>query len=218
MQSTDELKVEPQGPVLTLVLARPTRANALSPTLVEALLAALDEAEREQMRLVIFKGEGKHFCAGFDLGNLESEDDADLVYRLLRIETLLQRIAYASIPTLALAHGRAVGAGADLFCACSERVATPSTTFRMPGWRFGIALGARRLVARVGTDAARSILSESRTFSAEEALANGFATGVACEEDWPRIVDESVRRSQILTADSNRSLLRFTIADTGAQD
>jgi enoyl-CoA hydratase/carnithine racemase len=218
MKSTDELKIERQGATLKLTLTRPSRANALSENLVETLLAVLEEAGREEVRLVVFAGEGKHFCSGFDLGDLETARDADLVYRLLRIETMLQHVAHAPFATLALAHGRVVGAGADLFCACSERVAAPTAAFRMPGWRFGIALGTRRLAARVGADKARSILFESRMFSTEEALAIGFATAIAPEADWLAIQEESARRSQILDGESSRSLLRFTIADTRAAD
>jgi enoyl-CoA hydratase/carnithine racemase len=218
MKFTDELKIERQGAVLKLTLMRPSRANALGESLVETLLTVLDKAEQEEVRLAVFAGEGNHFCSGFDLGDLETARDADLMYRLLRIETLLQRVAHAPFVTLALAHGRVVGAGADLFCACSERVTSPGATFRMPGWRFGIALGTRRLAGRVGTDKARSILLESRTFSAEEALAIGFATAVVPEADWPAILENSARRAQVLDRESIRSLLRFTIADTRAAD
>ena len=218
MKSTDELKIERQGATLKLTLTRPSRANALGESLVETLLTVLDKAEQEEVRLAVFAGEGKHFCSGFDLGDLETARDADLMYRLLRTETLLQRVAHAPFVTLALAHGRVVGAGADLFCACSERVTSPGATFRMPGWRFGIALGTRRLAGRVGADKARSILLESRTFSAEEALAIGFATAVVPEADWPAILENSARRAQVLDRESVRSLLHFTTADTRAAD
>src|SRR3546814_4977267 len=94
--------------------------------------------------------------------------EGDLVLRLIRIETLLQTVWHLPFPTLALARGRVFGAGADLFCACSRRVAEPGTSFRMPGLGFGIVLGTRRLMARVGADAARSIQNETRTFDAAE--------------------------------------------------
>ena len=85
MKPTEELHIERQGAVLKLKLTRPARANALSDTLVETLLEALDYAEAERVRLVVFSGEGKHFCSGFDLGNLDEQNDANLVYKLLRI-------------------------------------------------------------------------------------------------------------------------------------
>lgn len=218
MKPTEELHIERQGAVLKLKLTRPSRANALSDTLVETLLEALDYAEAERVRLVAFSGEGKHFCSGFDLGNLDEQRDADLVYKLLRIERLLQRVTHAPFPTLALAHGRVMGAGTDLFCACSERIAVPGTVFRMPGWRFGIALGTRRFAARVGADTARAVLMESRVFSAEEGLAMGFVTAVVPETEWPAALDKSVKRAERLDWDSNRFLLNYTMEDTRAAD
>ncbi len=218
MKSTEELHIERHGAVLKLKLTRPARANALSDTLVETLLEALDYAEAERMRLVVFSGEGKHFCSGFDLGNLDEQRDADLVYKLLRIERLLQRVAHAPFPTIALAHGRVMGAGSDLFCVCSERIAAPGTTFRMPGWRFGIALGTRRFAARVGADTARAILMESRVFSAEVGQAMGFVSAVAPEAEWPATLENSTKRAQQLDWESNRYLLNYTMEDTRAAD
>lgn len=219
MKSNDELRIERREiSVLELTLTRPSRGNALSESLVEALIAALAGAEHEQVRLVVFRGEGKNFCSGFDLSDLAEQSDASLVDRLVRIERLLQTVAHAPFLTLALAQGRVMGAGADLFCACSERVAAPGATFRMPGWRFGIALGTRRLAARVGTDAARGILLESRQFGADEALKIGFATAVADEADWPAAVEQSARRAQALDLESTRHLLDLTIEDTRAAD
>lgn len=219
IQSTEELRIErPAVSILQLTLTRPTRGNALSESLVETLLAALAEAEREQFRLVIFRGEGKNFCSGFDLSDLAEQKDPDLVRKLVRIEELLQRVAHAPFLTLALAHGRTMGAGADLFCACSERVAAPGTTFRMPGWRFGIALGTRRLAARIGTDAARRVLLESRQFDADEALRMGFATAVTGEAEWAAAIEHSSRRAQALDWESTKHLLSLTIGDTRNED
>jgi enoyl-CoA hydratase/carnithine racemase len=219
IQPTEELRIERlAAPILQLTLARPSRRNALSESLVETLLSALAEAEREQFRLVVFRGEGKNFCSGFDLSDLAEQEDADLVRKLIRIETLLQRVAHAPFLTLALAHGRVMGAGADLFCACSERVAAPETAFRMPGWRFGIALGTRRLAARIGTDAARRVLLESTQFDAHEALKLNFASAVASTEDWPAAIERCLRQAQALDRESTAHLLRLTMIDTRAED
>lgn len=219
IQSTDELRIEqPAAPILQLTLTRPSRGNALSESLVETLLAALVEAGREQVRLVIFRGEGKNFCSGFDLSDLAEQDDADLVRKLIRIEMLLQRVAHAPFLTLALAQGRVMGAGADLFCVCSERVAAPETTFRMPGWRFGIALGTRRLTARIGADAARRALLESAQFDAHEALRLNFASAIAGADEWPAAIERCSRQAQALDRESTEHLLRLTINDTRSQD
>src|SRR5699024_5855372 len=86
------------------------------------------------------------------------------------------------------------------------------------GWRFGIALGTRRFAARVGADMARTVLMESRVFSAEEGLAMGFVSAIVAEAEWRAALEQSVQRAQRLDGDSNRLLLGYTREDTRAAD
>ncbi len=144
------LRIERDGPLWTLVLDRADKANALSEDLVEALLAALSDAERAAAAVVVLRGEGRNFSAGFDFGGYEDASEGDLLRRFVRIEQLLQALARSPCLTVGLAHGRNFGAGVDLFAACRWRVATAEATFRMPGLAFGVVLGTRRFAALVG--------------------------------------------------------------------
>lgn len=204
--------------VVRVTLNRPEKANALNEEMVDALADAIAQAEEGDTRLLILDAAGKHFCAGFDLSDIAERSDGDLVLRFIRIETLLQKLYYLPFPTLALAKGRAMGAGADIFCACSQRIAAPGTAFRMPGLAFGIVLGTRRLVSRIGIDAARSIQNETRAFEADEARDIGFATGLAAEDEWPTIVDSASAVARTLQADATRALFDATARDTRAED
>ena len=87
------LRIDRQGPRHVLTLARPEKMNALSADLVEALIAALDEAEAQRAKVIVLQGEGKNFSAGFDFGDWQSQSEGDLLLRFVRIETLLQRLA-----------------------------------------------------------------------------------------------------------------------------
>jgi len=127
-----------------LELDRPDRANALSADLVERLHAGLDRAIAERAGVLVLRGRGRHFCGGFDLDGLDDEDDAGLAHRFLRIGLLLERVAAAPYLTVAVAHGAAVGAGADLVLACDVRLVSPGVTLRFPGAAFGVVLGASR--------------------------------------------------------------------------
>ncbi|HEV2007155.1 MAG TPA: enoyl-CoA hydratase/isomerase family protein, partial [Burkholderiales bacterium] len=148
----NELLRQHDGHVTHLTLNRPQKANALSASLVEALLNAVEYAYTDATRLLILDGNGDHFCTGFDFTGYLEMSDGDLVLRFIRIEHLLQQLYHAPFATLVLAHGRNFGAGCDLVCAGSLRVAAPGATFRMPGLRFGIVLGTRRLAHRIGAD------------------------------------------------------------------
>jgi enoyl-CoA hydratase len=170
------LRVGHAGGVTTLTLDRPERGNALGAELVEALLAQLRTACAEPAtHTLLLRAEGRHFCTGLDLSDLDTTSDGELLHRLVRIETLLQAAWHAPLRTVALAQGRAWGAGADLFAACERRLACPDATFRFPGAQFGIVLGTRRLAERVGVDAARALVTEGREWDAGQALAVGLA-------------------------------------------
>jgi enoyl-CoA hydratase len=182
--------------VLTLTLARPERGNALGPDLVEALLAAVQAAHADPtLHTLVLRGEGRHFCTGLDLSDLDDSADADWLWRLVRIETLLDALWRSPLATVALAQGRAWGAGADLFAACEQRVAAPGTSFRFPGAQFGIVLGTRRLAERVGAGTARRLVVDGGELDADAALAAGLATAVGSTADVsaPRIDAVTVR-------------------------
>ncbi len=215
---SDELLRQHDKHVTRLTLNRPLKANALSASLVEALLDAVEYASSDGTRLLILDGKGAHFSAGFDFTDMQTQSEGDLALRFIRIETLLQALYHAPYETLALAHGRVFGAGADMVASCGLRVATPDTTFRMPGLRFGVVLGTRRLVHRVGADRARDILATSRTFNAAEALAIGFLTGTAAQDEWPGLATGSQAAAETLTPAAAAALHRRTVNDTRSED
>lgn len=170
--------VETDGEVHTIRLARPNRGNALGPEMVAAIDAALDGALAGGARLVVLRGEGRHFCTGFDLSDLDALSEGDLALRVIRIELLLQRIHALPVTTLAVAGGRVFGAGADLFAACDHRIALAGSSFAFPGPAFGLVLGTARLAGLVGDGVARRMLLAGATIEAAAALAMGLATQV----------------------------------------
>ncbi len=163
--------------VATAWLDRPEKGNALSAAAVEALSVAVAAAIADpSVHTLVIRGRGRHFCTGFDLSDLETETDATLRTRFVALERLLQMVWHAPVRTVALATGRAWGAGADLFASCDIRACSPDATLRFPGTAFGIVLGTRRLVELVGWDRARPLVSEGATVDAAGALAAGLAT------------------------------------------
>lgn len=192
----------------SIALDRGDKANALSAEMVEALIAAVEEAHAARVRVIAFEGRGRNLSAGFDFGGYESQGEGDLVLRFVRIEALLQSIARSGALTVAFAHGRNFGAGVDLFAACRWRIAAPDSTFRMPGLAFGLVLGTRRFAAIVGRDAAREVLEGLATFDAARAKELGFVRRIAPNEEWPAILEEAVSTARSLGEESRASLYR----------
>jgi enoyl-CoA hydratase/carnithine racemase len=172
------VRVRTEAGVVRVLLDRPERGNALDGDTVEALLQVFDQAERDGAAGLVLQGSGRHFCSGFDLPEGEARD-GDLLLRFVRIEELLRRCFRAPFVTIAIAHGRTFGAGADLFTACDRRIALPGASFAFPGARFGLLLGTGRLIRRVGLDAARVLVRTGQAIDAEAARVAGLATHCA---------------------------------------
>lgn len=167
------------GGVVTITLDRAERGNALSADFVEALIGAFGRASADQsVNTVVLRAAGRHFCTGFDLSDFAVETDATLLWRFVRIETLLDMVWRAPVRTVAIGQGRIMGAGADLFAACDVRLLAPGASLRFPGAGFGIVLGTRRLARRVGDATALRWASEGVTIEAEEAAQKGLASAV----------------------------------------
>jgi len=185
----DTVSYKVHGRLVELTLARPLAGNAFNSEIVEDLLGALDRIDACSCDTIVFRGAGKGFCSGLDLSDLNTQTDASLVLRLVRIEMLLQRVAALPQETVALAQGYAFGVGADLFVACRRRIAAPGTRFSFPGVRFGIALGTGRLARSVGPNTARRLLAATSPIPLETALSVGIVQETAEADDFDSIVE-----------------------------
>ena len=174
--------------VLTATLRRADKGNALDAALVEDLRAAVILADSPEVRLLVLRGEGKALCTGFDVGDIGAQTDAGLLARFVAIELLLQEVRHAPVPTLAWGHGRMFGAGADLFAACTWRLADPAARFAFPGARFGLVLGTRRLASVVGEAMALALTVRGQGLDAAAALGCGLATAIVAQDSFDAAV------------------------------
>ena len=169
-----------EGGTCRVTLNRPQSGNALSAALVTQLADVVDRCYEGGVDTLVLDGAGKFFCTGFDLSDLDGETDDSLLGRFVRIEVLLQRLHSAPFRTVAIARGRAMGAGADLFAACRVRIIDGDAAFSFPGASgFGLVLGTRRLAAIVGVAAARDWIVSGRVVGAREALGSELATDMS---------------------------------------
>ena len=136
--------------------------------------------------------------------------DGDLLLRFVRVEQLLATLWHAPMRTVAIAQGRAWGAGADLFACCDERIGFEDSSFRFPGAGFGLVLGSRRLAERVGPDCARRWVIEGRHVEASEALKAGMASVLVADES---AAAESLARRAAIAPETARAIRQATRAD-----
>jgi enoyl-CoA hydratase/carnithine racemase len=214
---TSPLQTTREGGTVTFTLSRADKRNALSAELVERLIDGVQDAHANKARLLVFRGEGRNFSAGFDFGDVDTQSEGDLLLRFVRIEQLLQLVSGSPALTLGLAHGRNFGAGVDLFASCRRRVAAADASFRMPGLKFGLVLGTRRLGDIVGRERAAALQQETATFSAQDALGMGFIQQIAEPAEWGTLIAAAQATAEALSDDARAALygaLSHAQADT----
>ena len=212
------LLVEQRGEVKYLLLNRPEKRNALNLALADALLQAFTQAGGDGTRLIVLQGKGPGFCAGFDFSELESSSPGDLLLQFVRIEQVLQALAHAPVDTLALVHGAAIGAGADLLAACRHRIGAADVQARFPGARFGLILGSRRLAACVGAGVALALIGAPEKISADRLHEIGLLMQVSEAANWPQLVQQVLQQVTQVPASTRTMVLQALNGDTRAQD
>jgi methylglutaconyl-CoA hydratase len=179
---SDVLDVALKDGVLTLTLSRPDKRNALDSALIEALHAALDDADADSaVRVVAIRGAGKDFCAGADLSELLASADrapADNERDALRLGELFLRIRKLARPVVAVVHGRALAGGAGLATACDIVLAARSAQLGYPEIQRGFVPAMVMTILRrlAGERAAFDLVATGRVLPAEEARALGLVT------------------------------------------
>jgi len=120
--SSSVLKSELRDGVHGLTLNRPKKRNALNGDLVSALSDALARAAADDdVRVILLRGEGKDFCAGADLAELERVAELDhgaSVAHAMELGDLFIRMRRHPKPIVAAVHGRALAGGCGLAMAC----------------------------------------------------------------------------------------------------
>ena len=181
------LLVEDIGPIRRLTMNRPGSLNALNQELVGAMSQALDEAAADDdVRVVILRGAGRAFSAGYDLNEDATGGvlDARRWHEDLRhsTEEMLKFLDHPK-PVIASVHSYCLAGGTDLMLACDLAVAADDAYFGYVDVRFGSGVVSMLLPWVVGLRRAKELLftGEDRV-TAEEALRIGLVNRVVPRE------------------------------------
>lgn len=174
------LLVERRDRVALLVLDDPDRRNALSPSLVDELVAVVDELEADDgVGALVITGAPPAFCSGADVANLAGLAGATEGSTDLRgIYEGFLRVARSKLPTIAAVNGPAVGAGLNLALACDVRLAAPAARFDSRFLSIGLHPGGGHtwlLERAVGPQAAAAMVLFGEVLDGEQAVEQGLA-------------------------------------------
>jgi methylglutaconyl-CoA hydratase len=204
------LKVERDGPILHLTLARPERRNAFDAALIAELHGAF--ADVGDARVVVVAGDGPSFCAGADVDWQRASIDLSFdenVEDALRLYRMLAAVDACPAPVVARVQGYALGGGSGLVACADIALAGRDAVFGFTEVRLGIipAVISPFVHAKIGAQARRYFLSGER-FDAETALRIGLVHELAddLEGAVERVVSELLQSGPQATRAAKRLL------------
>ena len=170
--TTQQLLVEKRDRVLTLVLNRPEKRNALTPDMLILLHEALSKAgEDDEVRTVVIRGQGdKAFSSGYDVSAIPtrvSPELKELLNQKSPFELALDSIINFPYPVIAMLNGFAFGGACDLAVACDLRIAADDVQMGMVPARLGMVYfpdGIQRFIRTIGWSDTKEMFFTARRY------------------------------------------------------
>jgi enoyl-CoA hydratase/carnithine racemase len=212
---------EPAPGVARLTISNPDKRNALDRTLCESLRFAL---ERLEARCVVLTGEGRAFCAGYDIAELlgEGYDDGEDAHH--PFPAALAAIEAYPYPVVAALNGATIGGGLELAIACDLRIAADTVQLGMPPAKLGVVYataGLNRFLSTIGGARTRELFLTGRRIDAVTAERWGLVNEVVEVEALPQAVlarAQEIAGNAPLSLRGNKAGIRELVAAGGALD
>lgn len=164
------IRVEQDGGVRVVTLDRPDKRNAMTPDMLCELCGAFTSrpGDEQETRAVLLRGEGRVFCAGFDLDLCRDDGPEQQVMRtfLVSLSAVIERMRRTDVPVVLAAHGAAIAGGCALLGGADVVVADRGAKLGYPVVRLGIspAVSAPFLLEGAGAGATRRRLLDPELF------------------------------------------------------
>src|SRR5262245_37508874 len=204
------------GPIATITNDNPDKHNAFDDDMDLELFDVLGELkEHPEVRAVIWRGEGKSFSSGRDvgsIGNLKVELSHHELMR--RGHRGIQQVWDLDAPIIVACKGWVMGGSFQRALLCDIRVAAEGTRFRLPEVTYGVIPdtgGVAVLYEMVGHGLVSDMVLTGRILSAEEALAHGIVSRVVPAEELDATVQEiaqQIASSSAVTVKMAREVIR----------
>jgi 2-(1,2-epoxy-1,2-dihydrophenyl)acetyl-CoA isomerase len=175
-----------EGDVAEIALNDPAKLNALDATAIGELSAALTDARSAGVRALLLRGEGRAFCAGRDISNVDPATDDARGYLDDVVTPLLRQIAEFPAPTFAAAHGACLGVGLGLLVATDVVYVADTAKIGSPFANLGATLdsgGHALFFERLGAHRTLDLIYTAELMSGADAVAAGLFSRVIPADD-----------------------------------
>jgi enoyl-CoA hydratase/carnithine racemase len=189
MAGTEAVRRTDDGGVLTVTFTRDEKLNAVTPQMLDALRAAVDDlGDREDARVLVITAEGRHFTAGMDIATLAAQGGGEggaLRRNYRRLHLLFDEIEAIEKPVVLAAQGPCRGFGLELAASCDFRICSDRAVFGLPEIANLAVLpgsgGISRLTRLIGPHWTKWIAMAGREVDAAQSLValSGEALGLA---------------------------------------
>jgi enoyl-CoA hydratase/carnithine racemase len=179
----DLIRTTHEGGVLELCFDRPQKKNAISFAMYSELAAGLADAERDDVRCVLFTSSSETFSAGNDIADFLNAGGHE---GPLPPIVFLHALARATKPLVAAVSGNAIGIGATMLLHCDLVYASPTAKLAFPFVDLGVvpeAASSLLLPERVGHAIAAELLLLGATVPAERARELGLVNAIVPPEE-----------------------------------
>jgi enoyl-CoA hydratase/carnithine racemase len=225
MASTGTVRRSDDGGVLTVTFTRDEKLNAVTPEMLDALRAGVDDlGERGDARVLVIAAEGRHFTAGMDITTLAAQgggDGAVLRRNYRRLHLLLDEIEAIEKPVVLAAQGPCRGFGLELAASCDFRICSDRAVFGLPEIANLAVLpgsgGISRLTRLIGPHWTKWIAMAGQEVDAAQALSIGLVHAVHADADFPAAVD-AFARSLVALSGEALGLAKLGIAAAASAD
>ena len=228
MESTF-FKVEIDSAVAHLILAKPEKANAMSPDFWEDLPRLTKElGNNPEIRAMVISAEGRHFTSGMDLSAFNNILDQgteparaayDLRKTILHLQDTFTALEEAPFAVIIATHGVCLGGGIDMITAADIRLASADCSFGIEEINIGMAADVgtlQRLPKLIGFGAAMELAMTGRRFSAAEAKELGLVNHVY--ETREALLDAAMDLARQIAAKSPLAITGIKRSLTYARD
>ncbi len=182
------------GPIAWVKLNRPERLNAMNRQLVDGLSKALAAAEADEgVRAIILHGEGRAFCSGDDLKDLDAQtaSEAETQDWVEAIQAVTLQIMQSRKIVIAAVHGWCVGGALEWVINCDFRLLAENTRWFFPEVTYGLFVtgGVTALLTKqVGPQVTKELLILGERHDAQKAMEVGIAWRIVADD---RLLDEA---------------------------
>lgn len=172
------IRTQLENGIATVTFTNPEKRNVISKRMVDAMVAALDELDREGARVVILRSGGgtKVWSAGHDVDELPLPGRDPLAYHD-PLTTLLRSVRTSRMPVIAMIEGSVWGGACDLALSCDILIGTDMASFCMTPSKIGVpynASGILHFMSIMGVNIAKEMFFTAKPLSPERALRLGI--------------------------------------------